>query len=121
MDTAGAAKSWSQVRAAADAPVPPMRSAFHWTVDGESVVLFGGYCKIAKSKKAKGPPQKTGGTAAVAPSEEDEFEQLGRGVTYTDAWRLSRSEEEGSGGFAWARLQTTGEVITPSHALETPA
>ena len=37
MDTAGAAKSWSQVRPAADALVPPMRSGFHWTMG----LLFG--------------------------------------------------------------------------------
>ena len=41
-----------------------------------------------KKKKSNGPP-KVAAAQAVEPSEEDEFEQLGRGTTYTDVWRLS--------------------------------
>jgi hypothetical protein len=61
---------------------------------------------VPEKKKSKGPP-KVAAAQAVEPSEEDEFEQLGRGVTYTDVWRLSTSD------YSWARVPTTGEVGTP--------
>ena len=65
-----------------------------------------------KKKKSNGPP-KVAAAQAVEPSEEDEFEQLGRGVTYTDVWRLSTSD------YTWARVPTTGEVriLTPLYSV----
>lgn len=108
LDTAGgffaAANVWSRIKYDADALVPPKRSSFQWVPEGpESVLLVGGYCKVVPPKKSKGPP-KIAGTQAVEPTEEDEFEQLGRGVTYTDVWRLSTKD------YSWARVPTSGEV-----------
>ena len=51
LDTRGglltAANNWTQVKYGADALVPPKRSAFQWALDGDSVLLFGGYCKVS--------------------------------------------------------------------------
>ncbi len=60
-----------------------------------------------KKKNSNGPP-KVAAAQAVEPSEEDEFEQLGRGVTYTDVWRLSTRD------YSWTRVPTTGEVLLPT-------
>jgi hypothetical protein len=62
---------------------------------------------VPEKKKSNGPP-KVAAAQAVEPSEEDEFEQLGRGVTYTDVWRLSTRD------YSWARVSTTGEVLLPT-------
>ena len=59
---------------------------------------------VPQKKKPKGPP-KVAAAQAVEPSEDDEFEQLGRGVTYTDVWKLSTRD------YSWARVSTTGQVI----------
>ena len=61
-----------------------------------------------KKKKHSNRPPKVAAAQAVEPSEEDEFEQLGRGITYTDVWRLSTRD------YSWTRVPTTGEVLLPN-------
>ena len=97
--------TWSLVDYAAGVLRPPNRSSFQWLTHGGSVFLFGGYCKIAsqkKSKKGKPPPKPV--NVAGEPTEDDEFEILGRGVTYTDVWEMQMPS------MAWTRLQPTGQV-----------
>ena len=82
--------TWTRIGFADDSAVPPKRSAFQWALEsspatgsdgGSTVILFGGYCTLAKKKKKTNGPPKVASAAQGEPTAEDEFEQLGTGVT----------------------------------------
>eukprot|EP01052_Picozoa_sp_SAG31_P025915 SAG31_NODE_2308_length_5966_cov_3.586330_4_plen_372_part_00 len=92
--------AWSRVQFGS--ACPPKRSSFQWVAHEDRVCLFGGYCKIAPQKKSKVSRTPKEGE----PTDEDEFELLGRGVTYTDLWELQLSE------MTWRRVKASGQVRT---------
>lgn len=76
--------AWTKVETQSFDLVPSPRSGFQWTVFGEEVWLYGGYCREVadKAKAMSHKSQKKGGASAAAEM------TVARGVVHSDLFKL---------------------------------